>query len=238
MSEVINKSNQIIYQDMFVYDTTLQTLTINRLEAWLVPCFRKLQEREKEFELQVEKGTKSLITRACRELMYVYLVEDPRSSLAAIDEEDRKRRAKGLSLLPDNYKEDKLVKEARAYYKNVCLSISTTGKAFITASKTYQALSESLDETQERLSFLRTQASDKMNTVLDSITGTDTKDMEITAILATEKSIKDLQDSLVKTLTQLPVMEETVEKLKNKWAMELGKQKELFGGRTKGNRED
>lgn len=239
MSKDINQSNLIIYQDLFVYDSTLQVLTINRLEVWLIPIFKQIQVRAEE----VNKGLKkvvnvSLIQEACKELMYMYLMEDPRSTLYAFTEDERRRRAVGLSMLPIDYKEDKLMKEARVYYAKNCLALSTTGKAFVTASKTYNALSESLDETQERLSFLRTQASDKMNTIQDSIIGGETKDIEIQAILATEKSIKDLQDGLVKTLQQLPLLEDTVEKLKNKWAMELGEKKELFGGRKKGNRED
>jgi len=238
MSTQINKSNLVIYQDPFIYDTDTQTLTINRLEMWTTRSFARLQKRNPDTKGLIPLESEELITRASKELLYVYLMEDPRSSLFAFDEEERKRRAIGTALLSTEYKEDDLVKEARRHYRENCLNLSVTGRAYVTASKTYSALSDSLDETQERLSYLRALASDKMNKILGTPGDDSAKDIEIQATMAIEKQIKDLQDGLVKTLQQLPLLEDTVDKLRSKWAMELGKDRELFGGRKKGNRED
>lgn len=238
MKSNINKSNLVIYQDPFIYDVDTQTLTINRLEMWTVSYFAKLQKRNTDIKGLVPIESEELITKASKELLYVYLMEDPRSSLFAFDEEERKRRAIGQCLLPTTYTEDIVTKDARRYYRENCLNLSVTGRAYVTASKTYSALSDSLDETQERLSYLRTLAADKMAKIIATPGDDSAKDTEIQATMAIEKTIKDLQDGLVKTLQQLPTLEDTVDKLRSKWAMELGKNRELFGGRKKGNRED
>lgn len=226
-----------MHQDLFVYDKNLKQLNINKIEVWTIPAFATLQKRHKSLKGLTPVREGELLVPASRELLYVYLMEDPRSILYAQEEDSKRQKAIRMSALPREYTEDAVVLEARKIWRKL-LKLTPNGKSFITASKTFNAISESLEETQEHLSFLRKTMSSRISIIKDDATTDSTKDLELTNALAVLKQIKDTQADIIKNLERLPNLSDIVEKLKATWASELGNQKLLVGDRKLGNRED
>lgn len=138
-------------------------------EAFAIKVFRQIWNRDKT----VNKD------KALSELGYIYFMEDPRSDYQyIIDEEDRSKaiiEAEGLS---KNWKPDKLVKEAMAYYS----SIKTTSSLLL---EDLRATIDNIRRSLKTFSFENLEEKDRVNAIKN-----------VASTIATlPKLIKDLNDT-------------------------------------------
>lgn len=92
---------------MRLFDLINNQLVISE-EAYILTPFKKLWDRDKTKDKE----------RALAELGYIYFMEDFRSDFSDITkEEERAVEVKSSISLPNNWKEDNLVKAAREFYR-------------------------------------------------------------------------------------------------------------------------
>jgi hypothetical protein len=215
-------------------------LEINKPEAREVPEYKALIARDKGSEGDAD-GKKKL--KAFLELLYIYLILDPRSMYYNFSIQERREKAVkhcGLkSGTKAEWKEDDLIRQAMIRYE-MDLKLDSTANAYLAAEKNLHNTAESIHDIQNSLADLKRQTKNFINKL--SIQGEGgLGDVErinnITQVNALLNEMIKIQLDTNKIIKELPNMDEIKNKLYASYAETGGSKKLVIGNRELGNRE-
>lgn len=171
-----------------------------------------------------------------KNLMYIYLISDPRSMYYHLEEEEKIKQARKHLGFGDEYTIPVVTNAAIDSYKEL-IALSPTGKAFTTANKALFEIGNDLEYILDSTVYFKKLLKDRIAALKD-------KDKEDKIILNEIDECKALINGILENATQinkqineLPKMNKTVEELATKWANEGNGTKEVYGGGSVGNRE-
>jgi hypothetical protein len=208
-------------------------LEINKPEAREIPEYKALIVRDKGTEGDSEGRKKQ---GAMRELLYIYLILDPRSMYYNLSKEERKELAKAHCKFPDNWKPDELMQDAAKRYKKDMV-LTGTGKAYVAAEQALFSVSSDAEFFQEQIDQYKHMLAKRNKLVLGGNLGETEKTATMAEISALMQDMINLQDKLLKNIDKIPKLQETVTTLLNKYMEEEGGKKAVYGGGSLGNRE-
>lgn len=209
-------------------------LEINKPEVRKIPEYEVLFKRDigstNDFD-----GRKKLI--ACAEIFYIYLLADVRSSIYNLPMEERKKRAKELSGLPDKWKEDIEIDKAFKRYKED-FKLSAAGKAYTVAEKAYFGIAEDTEDLIEELINIKELVKIKLKKLKAKNIGDGeftTTANELTTVIG---KINNNQKEILNNISNFTKLDKTVKELALKFTEEGGTFKIPVGGGSIGNREE
>lgn len=213
---------------------------INKPEARNIKSLNVLIRRDRGSAGDSEGKQKK---RANAEILYIYLVYDPRSMYHNLPQKFREQKAIEYTGLPKDWKPDEAVEQAIYEYNNEIAPLSAIGKAYYASERALSNTAEQVGEIQESISHYKNMLKRiERELVLESANGVKLGNTEVlnnikqtTALL---KEITTLQADSVRIIKDLPLIEKTVKELLGKYADEGGNVKAIVGGGELGNRED
>lgn len=212
----------------------LGLLEINKIEVRNTPEFKTILTRSKPIEGDSDGRKKAF---AFKEFFYIYLVTSPKSKFRDLPDVLRKEKAKHTSKLPEDWKEDEIIKKAIQKYKED-LKLSPTAHAYYNACKSVYSIGDDLKYFNKRKTSLSTRIE-----ILS-------KELESLDILEEDKQKKELElnnaiNSLMKLTEHILTINsklegafDTLEKLYEKLAKDKDKGAAVRGGGDIGRRED
>jgi hypothetical protein len=213
-------------------------LVVNRVEAKRIPEYKVLFDRCKP---EVGDPEKKKRLRAMRELYYIYLVLDPRSIYYVLPLPQRKVKALQDIPTPEDLpiKEDNAVKAAMDRYEED-ITLHPTANAYLASERNLHSLSEDLNITSQAIQDLKSILMIRHKALINDSTNGLTNSEVITLgqeMLGIATNISKLQSDIIKITKDLPNITKTVKELAAAYAEESGKNIEVVGGGTLGNRE-
>jgi hypothetical protein len=215
-------------------------LEINKPEARNVKAFNTLIRRDRG---SIGDSEGKIKKRANAELLYIYLVYDPRSMFYNLPLKFREQKAIEYTGLPSDWKPDEAIDIAISTYLNEYAKLSPIANAYYAAERALFNTAEDVHDIQENIGYYKLLAK-KVNKVLmeESSQGVKIGNTELitnlkeaTAILS---ALTKLQSDSIKIINDLPKVEQTVKELLGKYAEEGGNVKSIVGGGELGNREE
>lgn len=177
-----------------------------------------------------------------RDLLYVYLMSDPRSKYDHLNPDEKEEATRIFIGASEGWKPPQNLLAGIEYYKAE-IELTPTGKAFGASKKAMYEIGRDVYDNLNTISYLKEQMQKKL-VVIKANESNATTDMDMTnqmtLIGECNKLIKEsvtVQNSLIKQINELPEFIKTVEALADKWAKESGGSKEVHGGGDLGNRE-
>lgn len=206
---------------------------VNKVEAKTTPEYEVLFKRDTHSPGDSD-GRKKLI--ACAEIYYIFLLEDIRSAYYNLPLEERKIKAKEIAKLPEKWKEDAAIKDARNRYKKD-FELTASGKAYVTAEKAYYTIATDVQDMQEELVELKALLNTKLKKLKDK--GLGETDL-VSVAKETNAIIKEIlinQKEVMKNITDFAKLGKQVKELAATFIEEGGSVNIPVGGGTLGNRE-
>ena len=211
-------------------------LVLDKPECRRIRSFKALIARDKGGVVEGD-STGSKKYRAFAELLYIYLVYNPKSIFRALGEIERREKAKGFVGLPKEWKPDDKVKKAESTYIKG-LELSATYKAYINAERSLYSIGEDIQLFNEQ----KLKICNRLIAVMDAIAGCtdkeklkelrESEEIYTRQMMEATLNIQKLTEGLTKNFN-------IVEDLKKRVAAEDGKNKEeIRGGGSLGNREE
>lgn len=177
-----------------------------------------------------------------KEMAYVYMMADPRSKYAHLNEGEREEATKKFIGALEGWKPGQNLIAAIDYYKAE-VELSPTGKSFGASTKAMYEIGKDVYDNLNTISYLKDQLNKKLKVIQakekeasNEFEQTD----QMTLMGECTKLVKEcinVQKELIKQINDLPDLIETVENLASKWAKESNGTQEVYGGGTLGNRE-
>lgn len=171
-----------------------------------------------------------------QDLMFIYLMGDPRSMVGHLPVEDRQIQAIKHIGRPPEWLPSPLLRGAIEEYKNL-ISITPTGKSFFAANKALYEAGNDINDLIDSSSYLKSLLKAKVR-ILES------DELGIEEVIGSIKECKGLMTEIVKNqekinsiIKDLPALIKTVEGLAKNWANEGNGVKEIYGGGELNNRE-
>lgn len=172
-----------------------------------------------------------------QDMMYIYLMGDPRSMYAHLPPADKQERIRRHINRDASWSPAPMLKGAVDEYVRL-IETTPTGKSFLAANKNLYNIGEDLNTIADSTAYLKSLLQAKIALLESDTLG----DVEIIT-LAKEckgllKEITNLQKETQKIIKELPDMIKTVESLASSWANEGNGTKEIYGGGQLNSREE
>lgn len=212
-------------------------IEINKPEVRNHPAYRVILERDRGSSGDADGRKKSVATR---ELLYMYLLVDPRSMYYNLSFTERKRESKRHAGLPRSWAPDDDLKVAILEYEEH-LKLDSTANAYIAAERNLYNTAEDIKDIQNTISELRRLSKETMSKLLADGTNVYAETEKLVAmekVAAINKQIVELQLSSSKIIKELPAMTTVKNNLAAAYAETGGALKIVVGNRELGNRED
>lgn len=221
---------------MSIFKIEDDELVLDKEEARMIPAFKDIIVRDKGGKIVGDSnGRKKYYALA--ELMYLYLVHNPKSMYRDAGEKERRMRAKKHVALEDEWvMDDKMVLAEKAYIKS--LSLSATHQAVINAGRALYSIGKDIDLFNEQKNKLRAKLvviQDKIDTTTDKVELKDLMEMEnnlTTRLMAITKNIQIIIEKLTSNFETLKALEIKLAKEEN------AHKQEIRGGGVLANREE
>ena len=212
-------------------------IEINKPEVREHPAFRTILEKDKGSVGDADGRKKSM---AKRELLYIYLLADPRSVYYNLSLTEKKRKAKIHANLAQNWIPDEAVINALLYYE-IHLKLDSTANAYLAAEKNLYNTAEDIHDMQNDISELKRMCKETMKQLTaegTNVFSETEKLVNIDKAIALYAQIQKLQLEASKIIKELPNMTKVKNDLAAAYAEAGGQLKLAIGGREVGNRED
>jgi hypothetical protein len=212
-------------------------IEINKPEVREHPAFKVILEKDKGSVGDADGRKKSM---AKRELLYIYLIADPRSVYYNLSLTEKRRKAKIHATLPQNWIPDEAVVNALLYYE-IHLKLDSTANAYLAAEKNLYNTAEDIHDMQNDISELKRMCKETMKQLTaegTNVFSETEKLVNIDKAIALYSQIQKLQLDASKIIKELPAMTKVKNDLAAAYAEAGGELKLAVGGREVGNRED
>lgn len=213
-------------------------LVINKPEIRKIKEYADILKRDKGSPADWD-GKKKL--KSFAELLYIYLILDPRSMFYVLPLSERRIKAKELVGLPD-LREDDVIKAAIIRYE-ADMRLNSSANSYLAAERFLYSTSEDIHKNIELIQELKKQSDELSSKLLpengDKSTLGDMEKITFSKELAGVISqIVDIETKIEKIISKLPNMTTITRELAIKYAEEGGSFKAVVGGGTLGNREE
>jgi len=171
-----------------------------------------------------------------QDMMFIYLMGDPRSMYAHLNTTDKIDRIRKHINRPIDWTPSAGLRGAAEEYKEL-VGLTPTGKSFLAANRSLYEDGSDINDIVEANSYLKSLLKSKL-TVLES----DALGADETIIMAKEcralmTEVMKNQEKANSIIKDLPILIKTVENLATSWANEGNGTKEIYGGGQLNNRE-
>jgi len=209
-------------------------LEVNKIEARNIPEFKEILIRDKGGKVDGDyDGRRKFF--AFRELMFIYLTAHPASIYRDLPDKIREEKARKDCNLPDTWKVDKLIEDAKAKFIEL-IDMSALYHSYINANKGVYALGEDIKFFNILRDKMRSSIKAKVlqldNVALDA----DKQALEGEIDHLTVRLL-DLGNKINTISNNLPTAFDTVETLKQKLLKESNSGAGVYGGGTIHSRE-
>lgn len=230
-------SNSKYSDKLFKINHKNGTLEINKIEVRETKAYRDILERDKGGKVKGDfDGRKKLFARM--ELLYVYVMADPFSMYAVLNQDRKHRQALETSGLRgiEGWKPDIVIERAISQYERD-VELSPIGYAFVNARKALYNIGQDIDLFNTMNEEIRARISEEQS-VLNSHPDEEEKQKSEEALKSLVKELGRNNKDIFELTSTLPDRLDSLEKLKLRLSEEDNELQTVIGGGTTFNRED
>lgn len=190
-------------------------------------------------ELRYNAAFKPLIAKGregMANIMFVYLMGDPRSIYSALSLADKEEEARKYCRFEEGWKPSPILRLAIEEYEKL-VNLTPTGKSFLAANKALISIGEDINSMMDNISYIKKLLTSKVNELQSGLMGDDETIILIKECKALLGEIIKTQGDAQKVIKDIPPMNKTVKDLATSWASEGNGRKEIHGGGELNNRE-